>query len=49
MLRRDFLKSSMLGSLYPVFAGCEQPVRWQRAAFRKKILFAGGDCTGRPL
>jgi uncharacterized protein (DUF362 family) len=36
MLRRDFLKSSALGSLYPVLAGCEQPVRWQRDAFRKK-------------
>lgn len=36
MRRRDFLKSSALGSLYPILAGCEQPVRWQRAAFRKK-------------
>ena len=36
MLRRDFLKYSALGSLYPWVPGCEQPVRWQRDAFRKK-------------
>lgn len=36
MLRRDFLKYSTLGSLYPWVPGCEQPVRWQRDAFRKK-------------
>ena len=36
MLRRDFLKSSALGSLYPMIAGCEPTIRWQRDAFRKK-------------
>lgn len=36
MLRRDFLKYSTLGSLYPWVPGCEQSVRWQHDAFRKK-------------
>ncbi|MGH7855034.1 MAG: DUF362 domain-containing protein [Candidatus Binatia bacterium] len=36
MLRRDFLKYSALGSLYPMVAGCDRSPRWQRAAFRKK-------------
>jgi len=36
MLRRDFLKYSALGSLYPMVAGCDQSAKWGRAAFRKK-------------
>jgi uncharacterized protein (DUF362 family) len=36
MLRRDFLKYSALGSLSPWLPGCDQPVRWERDAFRKK-------------
>jgi uncharacterized protein (DUF362 family) len=36
MLRRDFLKYSALGSLYPMVAGCDRSVRWQGDAFRKK-------------
>jgi uncharacterized protein (DUF362 family) len=36
MLRRDFLKSSALGSLYPILAGCEPAIRWRRDAFRRK-------------
>jgi uncharacterized protein (DUF362 family) len=36
MLRRDFLKYSAVGSLYPWLPACDQPVRWQRDAFRKK-------------
>ncbi len=36
LYRRDFLKCAALGSLSPVVAGCEQSVRWQPQAFRKK-------------
>jgi uncharacterized protein (DUF362 family) len=36
LYRRDFLKYTALGSLYPVVAGCDQSVRWQPQAFRKK-------------
>ena len=36
MLRRDFIKYSALGSLYPIVSGCDRPVKWQREAFRKK-------------
>ena len=36
MLRRNFLKYSALGSLYPIVAGCDQSARWRREAFRKK-------------
>jgi uncharacterized protein (DUF362 family) len=36
MLRRDLLKYSALGALYPVFAGCDRSHKWQAGAFRKK-------------
>ena len=36
MLRREFLKYSALGALAGASAGCGQPVRWQRDAFRRK-------------
>ena len=36
MHRRDFLKYSALGSLYPALGGCEPIVKWQRNAFRRK-------------
>ena len=36
MLRRDFIKYSALGSVYPIVSGCDRPVKWQREAFRKK-------------
>jgi uncharacterized protein (DUF362 family) len=36
LYRRDFLKYTALGSLYPAVAGCDQSVRWQPQAFRKK-------------
>jgi uncharacterized protein (DUF362 family) len=36
--RRDFIRYSALGALYPIAAGCGQPVRWQPAAFRRKAL-----------
>jgi uncharacterized protein (DUF362 family) len=36
--RRDFLKYSALGALHPIASGCQQPVRWQPAAFRRKNL-----------
>jgi uncharacterized protein (DUF362 family) len=36
MLRRDLLKYSALGALYPVFAGCDRSPKWQAGAFRKK-------------
>jgi uncharacterized protein (DUF362 family) len=35
MLRRDFLRYSALGSLYPML-GCDRSAKWQREAFRKK-------------
>jgi uncharacterized protein (DUF362 family) len=35
MLRRDFLRYSALGSLYPML-GCGRSAKWQREAFRKK-------------
>ena len=34
--RRNFLKYTALGSLYPLVAGCQPSVRWQPQAFRKK-------------
>ena len=36
MRRREFLKYSALGALAGASAGCGQPVRWQRDAFRRK-------------
>ena len=36
MLRRDLLKYSALGALYPVIARCDRSPKWQRDAFRKK-------------
>lgn len=36
MLRRDLLKYSALGALYPMVAGCDRSPKWQRDAFRKK-------------
>ena len=35
MLRRDFLRYSALGSLYPML-GCDRSAKWHREAFRKK-------------
>jgi len=34
--RRDFLKITALGSIYPMAAGCGPSVRWQPQAYRKK-------------
>ena len=36
MLRRDLLKYSALGALYPIVAACDRSPKWQRDAFRKK-------------
>ena len=36
MLRRDLLKYSALGALYPLVAGCDRSPKWQRDAYRKK-------------
>jgi uncharacterized protein (DUF362 family) len=36
MQRREFLKYTALGSIYPAFAGCEQKVKWQPKAVRRK-------------
>ncbi|MGH7797432.1 MAG: DUF362 domain-containing protein [Candidatus Binatia bacterium] len=36
--RRDFIKYSALGALYPIGAGCRQSVRWRPEAFRRKTL-----------
>ena len=36
MLRRDLLKYSALGVLYPIVAACDRSPKWQRDAFRKK-------------
>ncbi|RPH73287.1 DUF362 domain-containing protein [bacterium] len=36
MLRRDFLRYSALGSLYPMVADCNRSPKWQRDAFRRK-------------
>ena len=36
--RREFIQYSALGALYPIVAGCQQPVRWRPEAFRKKNL-----------
>ena len=36
MLRRDLLKYSALGALYPAAAGCDRTPKWQQDAFRKK-------------
>lgn len=36
--RRDFIKYSALGALYPIAAGCRQSVQWRPEAFRKKDL-----------
>jgi uncharacterized protein (DUF362 family) len=34
--RRDFLRYSAFGALYPLAGGCQQPVRWRPEAFRRK-------------
>jgi uncharacterized protein (DUF362 family) len=36
--RRDFIKYSALGSLYPILGGCRPSIRWQPEAYRKKKL-----------
>ena len=36
--RRDFIKYSGLGALYPIVAGCQPSVRWRPEAFRRKDL-----------
>jgi uncharacterized protein (DUF362 family) len=36
MLRRDLLKYSALGALYPAVAGCDRSPKWQAGAFRRK-------------
>jgi uncharacterized protein (DUF362 family) len=36
MLRRDLLKYSALGALYPIVAACDRSPKWQRDALRKK-------------
>jgi uncharacterized protein (DUF362 family) len=36
--RRDFIKYSGLGALYPIVAGCQPSVRWRPEAFRRKNL-----------
>ena len=33
--RRDFLKASAAASFYPLAAGCDQSIRWEREAYRK--------------
>ena len=51
--RRDFLKYSAAGLLMPFANGCEQNVRWQPEAFRKReisrVAILGADRYDLPL
>ena len=35
MNRRKFIKASVAGTLYPLYAGCGQPMHWERDAYRR--------------
>lgn len=38
LTRRDFLKTATAASLLPLMSACDQPVRWDGAAYRKRDI-----------